>query len=228
MLEFKGVSKYFIDGSKKKYILSKADVRFEQGEKIAIVGRSGLGKTTILKLLLGIENVNEGSIIIDGIRVTDYIEEDLLRFRRETVGCVFQSFNLINNLTVEENILLPTYFYNNRKISVEKLLDEVDLPKSILTQSINTLSGGEKQRVSIARALINSPKLLVADEPTGNLDTENENKVINLFKRINEDLKLSIVTVTHSNKVAESMDKIYTINDGKFCMVGERINEGCN
>lgn len=225
MIEFKGVTKYFIDGNNKKFILSNASVSFKQGEKIAIVGRSGLGKTTILKLLLGIESVDDGEIEIDGIKVTDYMEKDLLRFRREVVGCVFQNFNLISNLTVEENIMLPTYFYNNNKIKIERLLDEVDLPRSILSQNINTLSGGEKQRVSIARALINSPKLLVADEPTGNLDTENEDKVIKLFKRINEDLNLSIITVTHSDKVAENMDKIYTLKDSKFHIIGEMKNE---
>lgn len=226
MLEFNEVTKFFIDGNSKKYILKNASVKFNDNEKIAIVGRSGLGKTTVLKLLLGIENVDKGTIVIDELRITDYKEKDLLKFRRQIVGCVFQNFNLINNLSVEENIMLPTYFYNNDNvININKLLDEVDLPKSILKQSINTLSGGEKQRVSIARALINNPKLLVADEPTGNLDTENENKVINLFERINKDLKLSIITVTHSDKVADSMDKIYTLKDNNFCAIGERKYE---
>lgn len=218
MIVIKNVSKCFIDGGKKRIILSNTYNEFKGGEKIGLVGRSGLGKSTILKLLLGIEKVDEGDIIIDGLKITDYNKCDMVNMRRKIIGCVFQNFNLISNLTVEENILLPTYFYNNNHIPVSDVLDKVDLPSSMLKQSVNTLSGGEKQRVSIARALINSPKVLIADEPTGNLDLDNENKVIELFTKISKDLGLTIITVTHSENVAKAMDKIYTIEGGKIVL----------
>lgn len=218
MIIIDNVSKYFNDGEKRRIILSNTSNKFKKGEKVGLVGRSGLGKSTILKLLLGIEKVDQGEIIIDGIKITDYKKNDLVNMRRKVVGCVFQNFNLISNLTVEENILLPTYFYDNKHADVNIVLNKVDLPQSILKQSINTLSGGEKQRVSIARALINNPKVLIADEPTGNLDLDNENKVIELFSRINKDLGLTIITVTHSENVGKSMDKVYTLEDGKIVL----------
>lgn len=225
MIAINNVTKSFIDGSSKRVILDNTSVTFKKGEKIALVGRSGLGKSTILKLLLGVEKVDKGEIILDDINITSYKNKDLINLRRKVIGYVFQNFNLIKNLSVEENILLPTYFYEGGVRDVNKILESVELPRTILKQSVNTLSGGEKQRISIARSLINSPTILLADEPTGNLDVATENSILNLFNRINKDQKVTLVVVTHSKKVAKEMDKVYTINNCKLSVAGGEYNE---
>lgn len=225
MIAINNVTKTFKDGDHERIILNNTSVTFNKGEKIGLVGRSGLGKSTILKLLLGVESVTSGEIILDNIKVTDYRSKDLIKLRRSVLGYVFQNFNLIKNLTVEENILLPTFFYNDGRANINNILESVELPKSILKQSVNTLSGGEKQRISIARSLINSPKILLADEPTGNLDVSTENSILQLFNRINKEQKVTLVVVTHSSKVAKEMDKVYTICNGNITLDGGDCNE---
>lgn len=225
MIAINNVTKSFQDGESKRIILNDTSVSFNKGEKIGLVGRSGLGKSTILKILLGVETVDKGEIILDNIKVTAYKSKDLIKLRRTVIGYVFQNFNLIKNLTVEENILLPTFFYDGGRVNINNILESVELPKSILKQNVNTLSGGEKQRISIARALINSPKILLADEPTGNLDVATENSILELFNRINKEQKVTLVVVTHSSKVAKEMDKVYTICNGKITLDGGDCNE---
>ena len=213
MIKFNHVSKSFEDGNGKRVILKDSTIVFEENRISGIIGRSGLGKTTLLKMILGLINVDEGFVEINGVRVKPDSPLELEHLRRNITGCVFQNFNLISSLTVEENILLPTYFNDSTPANIHRLLDLLGLPKSILTQSVNTVSGGEKQRIAIARALINNPRVLLADEPTGNLDLQNENTVIELFKRINRELGLTILLVTHSQNMALNADKLYTIKD---------------
>lgn len=213
MIKFNNVSKYFDDGSEKRIILNKSSIVFDEKKISGIIGRSGLGKSTVLKMILGLIKTDEGSIDINGIKVDPNDSKNIELLRREVIGSVFQNFNLISSLTVEENILLPTCFYCGEKNNIDYLIDLLCLSKNILKQNVNTISGGEKQRVAIARALINNPKVLLADEPTGNLDLKNENIVIDLFKNISKELGLTILVVTHSQNMARNVDKLYTIKD---------------
>lgn len=214
MIKLVNVAKCFSDGSNVRYIFKNCNFEFKKGSTTAIVGRSGLGKTTLVKLILGITSLNEGDILVCGSSVLDM--KNLSKVRRRNIGCVFQNFNLISGFTVKENILLPRYFFENGENNINEICNTLGLSKEMLSKSIDKISGGEKQRVALARALINNPEILIADEPTGNLDAANEQNIIELLKRINEELGITIITVTHSDKVANSMQSICTVVDGKI------------
>lgn len=214
MIKLVNVTKCFSDGSNVRYIFKNCNFEFKKGSTTAIVGRSGLGKTTLVKLILGITSLNEGDILVCGSSILDM--KNLSKVRRRNIGCVFQNFNLISGFTVKENILLPRYFFENGENTINEICNTLGLSKEILSKSIDKISGGEKQRVALARALINNPEILIADEPTGNLDAANEQNIIELLKRINEELGITIITVTHSDKVADSMQSICTVVDGKI------------
>lgn len=214
MIKLVNVTKCFSDGSNVRYIFKNCNFEFKKGSTTAIVGRSGLGKTTLVKLILGITSLNEGDILVCGSSVLDM--KNLSKVRRRNIGCVFQNFNLISGFTVKENILLPRYFFENGENNINEICNTLGLSKEMLSKSIDKISGGEKQRVALARALINNPEILIADEPTGNLDAANEQNIIELLKRINEELGITIIIVTHSDKVANSMQSICTVVDGKI------------
>lgn len=214
MIKLVNVTKCFSDGSNVRYIFKNCNFEFKKGSTTAIVGRSGLGKTTLVKLILGITSLNEGDILVCGSFILDM--KNLSKVRRRNIGCVFQNFNLISGFTVKENILLPRYFFENGENNINEICNTLGLSKEMLSKSIDKISGGEKQRVALARALINNPEILIADEPTGNLDAANEQNIIELLKRINEELGITIITVTHSDKVANSMQSICTVVDGKI------------
>ena len=214
MIKLVNVTKCFSDGSNVRYIFKNCNFEFKKGSTTAIVGRSGLGKTTLVKLILGITSLNEGDILVCGSSILDM--RNLSKVRRRNIGCVFQNFNLISGFTVKENILLPRYFFENGENNINEICNTLGLSKEMLSKSIDKISGGEKQRVALARALINNPEILIADEPTGNLDAANEQNIIELLKRINEELGITIITVTHSGKVANSMQSICTVVDGKI------------
>ena len=214
MIKLVNVTKCFSDGSNVRYIFKNCNFEFKKGSTTAIVGRSGLGKTTLVKVILGITSLNEGDILVCGSSILDM--KNLSKVRRRNIGCVFQNFNLISGFTVKENILLPRYFFENGENNINEICNTLGLSKEILSKSIDKISGGEKQRVALARALINNPEILIADEPTGNLDADNEQNIIELLKRINEELGITIITVTHSDKVANSMQSICTVVDGKI------------
>lgn len=214
MIKLVNVTKCFSDGSNVRYIFKNCNFEFKKGSTTAIVGRSGLGKTTLVKLILGITSLNEGDILVCGSSILDM--KNLSKVRRRNIGCVFQNFNLISGFTVKENILLPRYFFENGENNINEICNTLGLSKEMLNKSIDKISGGEKQRVALARALINNPEILIADEPTGNLDADNEQNIIELLKRINEELGITIITVTHSDKVANSMQSICTVVDGKI------------
>lgn len=214
MIKLVNVTKCFSDGSNVRYIFKNCNFEFKKGSTTAIVGRSGLGKTTLVKLILGITSLNEGDILVCGSSILDM--KNLSKVRRRNIGCVFQNFNLISGFTVKENILLPRYFFENGENNINEICNTLGLSKKMLSKSIDKISGGEKQRVALARALINNPEILIADEPTGNLDAANEQNIIELLKRINEELGITIITVTHSDKVANSMQSICTVVDGKI------------
>lgn len=214
MIKLVNVTKCFSDGSNVRYIFKNCNFEFKKGSTTAIVGRSGLGKTTLVKLILGITSLNEGDILVCGSSILDM--KNLSKVRRRNIGGVFQNFNLISGFTVKENILLPRYFFENGENNINEICNTLGLSKEMLSKSIDKISGGEKQRVALARALINNPEILIADEPTGNLDAANEQNIIELLKRINEELGITIITVTHSDKVANSMQSICTVVDGKI------------
>lgn len=214
MIKLVNVTKCFSDGSNVRYIFKNCNFEFKKGSTTAIVGRSGLGKTTLVKLILGITSLNEGDILVCGSSILDM--KNLSKVRRRNIGCVFQNFNLISGFTVKENILLPRYFFENGENNINEICNTLGLSKEMLSKSIDKISGGEKHRVALARALINNPEILIADEPTGNLDAANEQNIIELLKRINEELGITIITVTHSDKVANSMQSICTVVDGKI------------
>ena len=214
MIKLVNVTKCFSDGSDVRYIFKNCNFEFKKGSTTAIIGRSGLGKTTLVKLILGITSLNEGDILVCGSSILDM--KNLSKVRRRNIGCVFQNFNLISGFTVKENILLPRYFFENGENNINEICNTLGLSKEMLSKSIDKISGGEKQRVALARALINNPEILIADEPTGNLDAANEQNIIELLKRINEELGITIITVTHSDKVANSMQSICTVVDGKI------------
>lgn len=214
MIKLVNVTKCFSDGSNVRYIFKNCNFEFKKGSTTAIIGRSGLGKITLVKLILGITSLNEGDILVCGSSILDM--KNLSKVRRRNIGCVFQNFNLISGFTVKENILLPRYFFENGENNINEICNTLGLSKEILSKSIDKISGGENQRVALARALINNPEILIADEPTGNLDADNEQNIIELLKRINEELGITIITVTHSDKVANSMQSICTVVDGKI------------
>ena len=214
MIKLVNVTKCFSDGSNVRYIFKNCNFEFKKGSTTAIIGRSGLGKTTLVKVILGITSLNEGDILVCGSSILDM--KNLSKVRRRNIGCVFQNFNLISGFTVKENILLPRYFFENGENNINEICNTLGLSKEILSKSIDKISGGEKQRVALARALINNPEILIADEPTGNLDADNEQNIIELLKRINEELGITIITVIHSDKVANSMQSICTVVDGKI------------
>ena len=191
----------------------------EKGEFLAIEGSSGSGKTTLLGLLAGLEKPDQGHIAIDGQDLTLMSEDQLSLFRRYNIGFVFQSFNLIPTLNAVENIALPLF---PERLSKKSMLDRAkEAAHSVglgerLDHYPSEISGGEQQRVAIARSLINDPKVVLADEPTGNLDTETGGRIIELLKRLNKTRQLTLVLVTHDDKIASESDRIIRMKDGRI------------
>ena len=180
------------------------------------MGPSGSGKSTLLNLIGGLDTPSEGSILIEGKDISEYSDKELSRYRNHTVGFVFQEFHLESFLSVKNNVLLPTYFNHTGKhdeIYAEKLIKEVELSNKI-DSKINELSGGQKQRTAIARALINKPKIILADEPTGNLDLKTGQTIIDLLKKLQKAHNITLIIATHDPLVAKAAGKIIEICDG--------------
>ena len=189
----------------------------KKGEFIAIVGKSGSGKSTLLHLLGGLDLPSQGTVIINNQDIYTMSDKDLTVFRRKYIGFIYQFYNLIPALTVKENIVLPALF-DGRKVSEEKI-DELVKNLGLLNKKDvfpNDLSGGQQQRVAIGRALINKPKIILADEPTGNLDTKNSKHIMKLLEFYNKKYKQTIIMVTHDMSLARRADRIITMLDGKI------------
>ena len=199
-------------------------LKIEKGEFIAVVGPSGSGKSTLLHLLGGVDNPTSGKIFIDGNDISKYSSKELALFRRRKVGLIYQFYNLIPNLTVRHNIELPLKL-DKRKVNEKDLLDICEKLgiRDKLNNFPSTLSGGQQQRVAIARSLIYSPSLILADEPTGNLDRENSREIIEILKYFNKTLKQTIIVITHDESIALEAERVITIVDGK--VVGDDKNE---
>jgi len=195
------------------------DMHVDDGELIAVRGPSGGGKTTFLNILGGIDRPTAGRIEVDGSNLVDFTDGELVRYRLRQAGFVFQFFNLVPTLTAEENIELPMRLASKdgtaRKTRTKELLDLVGLAHRARHRP-DEMSGGEQQRIAIAVALSNDPPLLLADEPTGELDTKTGQEVLNLFQRLNRDLKKTIVVVTHDTRVAGIAHRVLDIRDGKI------------
>jgi putative ABC transport system ATP-binding protein len=200
-------------------IIDHVSFNIEKGEFLAIQGPSGSGKTTLLGLLAGLEKADEGNIVIADKELTSMTEDELAIFRRYNVGFVFQSFNLIPTLNVVENIALPLFpEHISRKDMFEragKVAKAVGLTER-LDHYPNELSGGEQQRVAVARSLINEPKIIFADEPTGNLDSKTGQMIIGLLRKLNSDRRQTVVLVTHDDRIAKESDRIIKLLDGRI------------
>lgn len=218
------LSKTYGSGENLVRAIDDVNLKIEKGEFIAIVGPSGSGKSTLLHLLGGVDNPSSGKIFIDGNDISKYSSKELALFRRRKVGLIYQFYNLIPNLTVRHNIELPIKL-DKRKINEEALLDTVRKLgiENKLDSFPSELSGGQQQRVAIARSLIYSPSLVLADEPTGNLDRENSREIIEILKYFNKTLKQTIIVITHDESIALEAERVITIVDGK--VVGDDKNE---
>ena len=218
------LSKTYGNGENLVKAIDDVNLKIEKGEFIAIVGPSGSGKSTLLHLLGGVDNPSSGKIFIDGNDISKYSSKELALFRRRKVGLIYQFYNLIPNLTVRHNIELPLKL-DKRKINEDVLLDIVRKLgiENKLDSFPSELSGGQQQRVAIARSLIYSPSLVLADEPTGNLDRENSREIIEILKYFNRTLKQTIIVITHDESIALEAERVITIVDGK--VVGDDKNE---
>jgi putative ABC transport system ATP-binding protein len=216
MIELRGVSKTVMSGAHPLTILHPLDFTISSGECVAIVGPSGSGKSTLLGLLAGLDAPTTGTILIDGVDITRLSEDDLARLRGEKIGFVFQSFHLVPSLTALENIMVPMEIAGRRDAPTRgrQLLAEVGLADRGHHYP-SQLSGGEQQRVAIARALANDPPILLADEPTGNLDSQTGRVILDLLLGVHRTRHSTLILVTHDRELADTADYRLTLRDGR-------------
>lgn len=218
-ITLKDLSKDYIEAENNVSIINNLSARFKQGEIVALIGKSGSGKTTLLNLISGIDRPDSGEIWIGETLINGLSEEDLTLIRRNRVGIVFQFFNLIPTLNVIENVTLPRELNGSNvalaRDKAQELLQRVGLGDR-LNSYPDILSGGEQQRVAIARALINDPDVILADEPTGNLDDETANEILELLIRLARESDKTMIIATHSNEIINFADKVYTMHNGNL------------
>ncbi len=206
-------------GKKEAMVTAINDISFsvEQGEFVAIIGASGSGKSTLLHLMGGVDKPTSGKVFVNGTDIYSLNNDNLAIFRRRQVGLIYQFYNLIPVLNVKENITLPCNL-DGKKVDSDRLNDLIKTLglENRVYHLPNELSGGQQQRVSIGRALINNPALVLADEPTGNLDSKSSKDIIDLLKLSNKKYNQTLVLITHDNKIAEEADRVITIEDGKI------------
>ena len=217
ILTCEGITKVYGAGNSRVVALEKLDLSVEKGEFVAIVGASGSGKSTLLHILGSVDKPTEGKVIIGGIDISTLNQTEAAIFRRRKVGLVYQFYNLIPTLTIRKNILMPLLL--DKKKPNQEYFEQVVNSLGIadkLESLPNQLSGGQQQRAAIARSLIYRPALLLADEPTGNLDQKNSSEIIDMLKLSNRNLKQTILLITHDEKAALEADRIVTIEDGRI------------
>lgn len=217
VLEINDLTKRYGEDESEVIAVNHVSFSVEKGEFVAIIGASGSGKSTLMNLIGGIDIPSSGSIIIDGKEITKMNVDELAIFRRRNIGMVYQFYNLIPTLTAEENIMLP-WLLDNRKENRERLEELLVLLKleKRAKHLPGQMSGGQQQRVSIGRALINNPAFILADEPTGNLDSKTGQEIIDLLKVSNQKYNQTILLITHDDKIALQADRIITIGDGSI------------
>lgn len=225
ILEVKNLSKIYGKGDTLVKAVDDVSFTVEQGEFVAIIGPSGSGKSTLLHIIGGVDTPTTGNVIIDGTDITKLKESPLSIFRRRQIGLVYQFYNLIPILTVEENLTLPLLLDGRKpnKEQIDCLVSNLGLGDR-LKHLPNQLSGGQQQRVSIGRALANNPALLLADEPTGNLDSENSKEIVALLRKFNREHNQTVIMITHDERIAQSADRIIAIEDGKI--VKDEVSKG--
>ena len=220
ILEVKGVKKVYTTrfGNNKVEALKNVNFQVEKGEYVAIMGESGSGKTTLLNILAALDRPTGGSVLLDGRNLSDIKESDMAAFRRDELGFVFQDFNLLDTFPVEDNIYLPLVLagksYNEMKVRLAPIAEKLGIT-SLLKKYPYEISGGQKQRVAVARALITGPKLILADEPTGALDSKATDELLSLFNEVNATGQ-TILMVTHSVKAASHAGRVLFIKDGEM------------
>lgn len=225
ILEVKNLSKIYGKGDTLVKAVDDVSFTVEQGEFVAIIGPSGSGKSTLLHIIGGVDTPTTGNVIIDGTDITKLKESPLSIFRRRQIGLVYQFYNLIPILTVEENLTLPLLLDGRKpnKEQIDYLVSNLGLGDR-LKHLPNQLSGGQQQRVSIGRVLANNPALLLADEPTGNLDSENSKEIVALLRKFNREHNQTVIMITHDERIAQSADRIIAIEDGKI--VKDEVSKG--
>ena len=217
ILRVENLTKVYGKDSTKVVALDHVSFSVEKGEFVAIVGASGSGKSTLLHIIGGVDRPTSGKVYIDGKDIFNFNDDKLAIFRRRQVGLIYQFYNLIPILNVEENITLPLSL-DNREIDKEKLSELLKLLglQNRKNHLPNELSGGQQQRTSIGRALITNPTIILADEPTGNLDSKSSDEIVALLKKSNKELKQTIIMITHNMEIAKCADRIIKIEDGKI------------
>ncbi|HAA58788.1 MAG TPA: hypothetical protein DCE42_28760 [Myxococcales bacterium] len=220
MISLKGVSRSFRDGEGELHVLREVDWDIEAGTSVAIMGRSGSGKSTLLNLIGGLDRGYAGEIVVDGLKLESLNDAKLAAFRNEKIGFIFQSFHLMRELTCEENVLMPAWFSDQKLVGIDRakeLLERVGLGAKI-GQRPGPFSGGEKQRIAIARALLMQPKILLCDEPTGNLDEETSEEILTLFQTLQREEGLTFLMVTHELQAAQIADQIFVLQQGQLAL----------
>lgn len=217
IIEIRNLKKYYDNGQTKA--LNVLNLTIKKGEFVSIIGSSGSGKSTLLNMIGTLDKPDDGTIIVDGVDVVN-TKQNLSKFRCDEIGFIFQLHNLIPNLSVLENVEIPLLSKSNRiskkdKEKAIRLLEDVGL-KDKLHQNPTKMSGGQRQRVAIARALVNNPRIILADEPTGALDTKTSQKIMKLLKELHTEHNVTLIVVTHDPTVASQADRIVTVQDGQI------------
>lgn len=217
ILRIENLSKIYGKGDTEVRALDNVSFTVPKGQFVAIIGPSGSGKSTLLHIMGGVDTPTSGHVFVDGTDITELNETALAIFRRRQIGLIYQFYNLIPILTVEENMTLPLLLDGKKadKAHYDNLVAKLGL-ESRLTHLPSELSGGQQQRVSIGRALMNNPAILLADEPTGNLDSKNSKEIIELLRRFNKELNQTVIIITHDERIALSADRIIAVEDGKI------------
>src|SRR5680860_521567 len=224
-IQLKQLTKTYHEGEKQRSVLKELNLSMKEGEMLVLLGRSGSGKSTLLNLVCGIDKPDSGQVIIGGTNLTTLNEKNRTLFRRNNIGFVFQSFNLVSTLTVHENVLLPLRLKDNSDQKApdiaQRFLDEVGLGDRSESYP-DRLSGGEQQRVAIARALANEPMLILADEPTGNLDYKTGQHILNILNELVRKTNRTIIIATHDREICKIADRIYLLQGGILQEVKDR------
>ena len=220
MIQIKNLVKIYNKGKTNEFCALKGiDLSIEEGEMVAIIGKSGAGKSTLLHILAAIDSYDKGSYLVDGVSVGDLKEKDRVRFRNQKIGIVMQDYALIDEYTIEENVQIPLIFgkvkgNDVRREKIMTALENVGLAE-LAKKPVRQLSGGQKQRVAIARALVNNPAFLLADEPTGALDSKTSGEIMDVFEKLNQGGK-TVIIVTHDMEVAARCGRVIEISDGEI------------
>ena len=219
ILQTKNLKKYYGSGDTQVRALDGVDLQVENGEFVAIVGTSGSGKSTLLHMLGGLDRPTSGSVVVDGRDLSTLKDEELTVFRRRKIGFVFQAYNLVPVLSVYENIVLPIQLDGGKLDAayIDQVIGALGLKEKLQSLPIQ-LSGGQQQRVAIARALATKPAILLADEPTGNLDSRTSNDVLSLMKVTGQKFSQTMVMITHNEEIAQLADRIVRIEDGRIVL----------